>query len=111
MINIKTLTKTLVIASLSTAAWAAEPLPLPVPAPPPQLQSGEALEPEVTIRKKKDETVYEYRVNGHLYMVRVIPSVGPPYFFFDTDGDGDLDASGYEPAFADHINMWELFRW
>jgi len=101
----------LITATAVSSAWAAEPLPLPTPEPPQQLQSGEALEPEVTIRKKSQETIYEYRVNGHLYMVRVVPSVGPPYYFLDTDGDGNLDARGVEPGFANHVNQWELFRW
>ena len=80
------------------------------PPPPPQLQSGEALEPEVTIRRTPRETVYEYRRNGQLFLVRVQPRVGPPYHFVDVDGDGALEYRPGEPV-HDNINQWILFRW
>lgn len=80
------------------------------PPPPPVLQSGEALEPEVTIIQRKDETVYEYRVNGSVYMVKVVPAAGPPYYFLDQDGDGKLDAQKYGPGEVS-VPQWVLFRW
>ena len=43
-------------------------------------------------------------------MVKVVPAVGPPYYFFDTNGDGQLDASGTDPRNIS-INQWVLFRW
>jgi hypothetical protein len=36
--------------------------------------------------------VEEYRMNGVLYMVKVTPTVGPPYYLIDTTGDGNLNA-------------------
>ena len=42
--------------------------------------SSNDLEPEVTIIKRKDSVKEEYRLNGKLYMVKIIPSVGPAYF-------------------------------
>ena len=62
--------------------------PIDAPPPPPPLQSGEALEPEVTIIQRNDEKVYEYRVSGRVYMVKVVPVVGPAYYFLDQNGDG-----------------------
>ena len=70
-----------------------EPVPEAVPPPPEQVQSGEALEPEVTIIHKKDATVEEYRINGNLYMIKVIPVVGPSYYLVDQDGDGKLETN------------------
>ena len=84
--------------------------PIEAPAPPPQLRSGEPLEPEVTIRRTPRETVYEYRLNGQLYLVRVQPAIGPPYHFIDTNGDGELDYRPGEPV-RNNINQWILFRW
>ena len=49
--------------------------------------------PDVTIIAEPDRTVYEYRQNGVLRMIRVVPEVGPPYFLVPADptrGDGDL---------------------
>jgi hypothetical protein len=96
---------------MPAVALAADPEPLTenVP-PPPVLQSGEAIEPEVTIKQDEQETVYEYRVNGQLTLVRVIPKVGPPYYFVDSDGDGELDMRREGPV-NDSVNQWILFRW
>jgi hypothetical protein len=94
----------------SSAVLAEEPLPISAPPPPPPLQSGEPLEPEVTIRRTDRETIYEYRRNGQLFLVRVQPSYGPPYHFVDVNGDGELDYRPGEPI-RDNINQWILFRW
>lgn len=80
------------------------------PPPPPPLQSGEALEPEVTIRRSEREVVYEYRQNGRLVLVRVQPVAGPPYHFVDVDGDGTLEYRPGEPV-RNSINQWVLKRW
>ncbi|MBY0579553.1 MAG: DUF2782 domain-containing protein [Burkholderiales bacterium] len=61
-----------------------EPLP---DVPPPPVVSGET-EPEVTITKKGDEQVEEYRINGQLYMMKVTPAHGKPYYLVDMKGDG-----------------------
>jgi len=80
------------------------------PTPPPPLQSGQALEPQVTIRRTEREVIYEYRQNGRLVLVRVQPAAGPPYHFVDTDGDGSLEYRPGEPV-RNNINQWVLKRW
>jgi hypothetical protein len=80
------------------------------PVGPPPVVSGEPLQPEVRIRETGRETVYEYRRNGQLYLVRVVPRVGPPYHFYDFDGDGALDYRPGEPMHH-NIHQWTLFRW
>ena len=79
--------------------------------PPPRIQSGEELEPEITIVQNENETRYEYRVNGKLRGIRVFPFVGPSYLLVDVDGDGNLDRSSdpYGPNFL--INSWVLLSW
>ena len=47
------------------------------------------LEPEVSIIKRDDAVVHEYRMNGQLYMIKIEPVVGPPYYLFDSNGDGN----------------------
>ena len=71
---------------------------------------GDGLEPEVTIRRTERETVYEYRRNGQLFLVRVQPRFGPPYHFVDVNGDGDLDYRPGDPV-RDNIHQWILWRW
>lgn len=49
---------------------------------------------DVTIIAGEDRTVYEYRQNGHLRMVRVVPRFGRPYYLVPADptrGFGELD--------------------
>ncbi|KAA6182036.1 DUF2782 domain-containing protein [Thiohalocapsa marina] len=68
------------------------------------------MEPEVTIIETDTEVVYEYRVKGRLWMVRVQPMVGPPYFLLDVDGDGVLDVQDpRQPQTA--VPQWRLFSW
>lgn len=66
-----------------------EPLPEPPP-PPPGLAPDPALEPQVTITRRGEDKVEEYRVNGKLYAMKVTPPHGVPYFLIDPNGDGRL---------------------
>ncbi len=81
------------------------------PPAPATLQSGEPLEPDVTIRERGSEKVYEYRINGRLVMVRVEPPVGPPYYFVDRNGDGELEYTTDDPLRGPNVNKWVIFRW
>ena len=65
----------------------AQPIPEPPP-PPPGLELDPALEPQVTIRKRGEDTVEEYRIGGKLYMIKVTPPGGRPYYLVDERGDG-----------------------
>ena len=64
-----------------------QPLPEPPP-PPPGYQPDPALEPQVTIRRQGLDTIEEYRIGGKLYMIKVTPSRGRPYYMIDQRGDG-----------------------
>ena len=46
------------------------------------------LEPEITIVVKPEVVQYEYRINGQLYMIKVVPEKGKPYYLIDPDGTG-----------------------
>lgn len=87
-----------------------EPLP-EVPDLPPPVQSGENLEPDVTIIRKGKDLIEEYRVNGHLYMVKIKPSVGPAYYMVDTDGDGNMDVRRRDVEKQMQVPQWVLFSW
>ncbi len=64
-----------------------EPLPEPPP-PPPGMIEDSAMEPQVTIKRRGEDRVEEYRMNGKLYMIKVTPSHGTPYYLVDPKGDG-----------------------
>ncbi|CAK0765288.1 conserved hypothetical protein [Gammaproteobacteria bacterium] len=68
-------------------------------------------EPEVTIVGHGEERIEEYRMGGHLYMIKVTPRIGPSYYLVDTDGDGNFETrqASLEPNFF--VPMWILFSW
>jgi len=77
---------------------------------PPKVQD-EQIEPTVTIREEEDRRIEEYRRNGQVYMVRIVPKVGLPYYYVDTDGDGNLETTpndGFEPVKPVH---WKVKEW
>ncbi len=82
----------IVLASLSLSAFAEQPASAAKkvePPPPPAMTVEENIdEPQVTITKQSEQTVEEYRVNGKLYMIKITPKYGPPYYLVDDRGDG-----------------------
>ncbi len=83
-----------------------EPPDLPMP-----VQSGETLEPDITITRRGQDTIQEFRAGGKLYMVKVIPDIGPAYYFIDADEDGMMDARKNYLDRGSKVNMWKLFEW
>ncbi|MCQ4259613.1 DUF2782 domain-containing protein [Stutzerimonas stutzeri] len=65
-------------------------------------------DPDVTIRQEGGRTVEEYRVNGFLYAVKVIPKNGKPYFLVRADGDSNFIRAD-KPDML--IPAWEIFSW
>ena len=76
-------------AQKATGPAGLQPIPEPPP-PPPELALDPAFEPQVTITKRGDDRVEEYRVNGKLYMIKVTPPHGTPYYLIDEKGDGRM---------------------
>lgn len=88
----------------------AQPLPA-VPPPPPGMEAFDAaLEPQVTIVKNDKETREEFRANGKLYMVKVTPVGGKPYYLVDRQGDGNfIEADMVGPVTKPP--MWVIHSW
>jgi len=79
------------LVCLSCSAYAAQPeAPAKVePPPPPAMAANDAVdEPQVTIIKETEQTVEEFRANGKLYMIKITPKHGVPYYLVDDKGDG-----------------------
>jgi len=95
---------------MSANVWA-EPDILKLPVIPEPLMDGESIEPDINIIQKKDRTIEEYRVNGKLYMIKVTPNIGLPYFLMDTDGDGSLETKQHELDSGLLIPSWILLEW
>ena len=99
---------------IALPVWAqpgdAQPLPA-VPPPPPEMEPFDAaLEPQVTIVRNEKETREEYRISGRLYMVKVTPAVGKPYYLVDRQGDGNfIESDTIGPMTKPP--MWILHSW
>lgn len=97
--------------SLTAAAQQRPPdlQPLPEPPPPPPGLADPALEPQVTIRKQGEDKVEEFRMNGRLYMIKVTPPHGTPYYLVDRKGTGSFIQE--ETAVGDKgisVPMWVI---
>lgn len=66
---------------------------------------------EVKIKGRTDEVISEFRINGQLYMIRITPNKGVPYYLVDSDGDGKLETRWNELAPELLIPAWVLHRW
>jgi hypothetical protein len=88
------------------------PIPEPEAMPPKVLDPDEQLEPQVVIRQEDGEQIEEYSRNGVVYMIRVVPAVGPPYYLIDTTGDGNFNSrfqpNQINPVYPAH---WKLIEW
>lgn len=91
------------LAIFALAAQAAEkPGALPEPPPPvkdyqaqpvPSAKNADAgvlPEPEVTTTTHGDERREEFRMSGRLYMIKVTPKRGRPYYLVDKEGKGQF---------------------
>jgi hypothetical protein len=105
----------LLLAALNAWAQADRPAdlqPLPaVPPPPPGMEAFDAnLEPQVTIVRNETETREEFRANGRLYMVKVTPVGGKPFYLVDFQGHGNfVEADTVGPVTKPP--MWVIHSW
>ena len=79
---------TLMLSGLTVAA--APPAHPPGLTPVPDGPPGPGDVPAVTIKPSDQGRVVEYRANGKLFMLKVIPKIGKPYYLIDSKGDGQF---------------------
>lgn len=117
--NMKALDLSLLIATamITSAAMAqdegsASDDPAAPPPLPPKVQ-GEQIEPTVNIRRdEEDNLIEEYSLNGRVYMVKVTPKLGIPYYYLDDDGDGKLELqAGQEAMNPVQPVYWKIKEW
>ncbi|MHB1093484.1 DUF2782 domain-containing protein [Thiobacillus sp.] len=100
---------TLLLSGLAVAAAPPDQPPGLTPVPDGAPGPGDAA--SVTIKPSSQRgRVIEYRSHGKLYMLKVIPRVGKPYYLIDAKGDGqfarqDSLDSGMRPP------MWVIKEW
>lgn len=63
---------------------------------------------DVEIVAGEDKTIYEYRVNGYLLMIKIVPKRGKSYYMVPADGSPHYEG-------LDQANklypQWVLFEW
>ncbi len=105
----------LIALTLPAFAEGAKPLPKdlqPLPESPPapvRAEPDQAFEPQVTIIKRGEEKVEEYRINGRLYMMKVTPPHGVPYYLVDQKGDGQFSRQDHLDSGV-RVPQWVLIR-
>lgn len=87
------------------------PLPeLPEPPPlPPDVELDPELEPQITIIKRGEDTIEEHRINGELYMIKVIPRIGLPYYLVRNRVGGEFSHPG-EAGIDISPPMWRILE-
>lgn len=91
MVNAMRLLTFLLVCGLSSSIYAAQPAydkKAPPPPPPPLSADESPDEPQITIIQEEGQTTEEYRIGGKLYMIKVTPKGGVPYYLVDDKGDG-----------------------
>ncbi|MBE9608338.1 DUF2782 domain-containing protein [Chitinilyticum piscinae] len=98
----------LLLATFASSAFAASDAPPPpVDTPAPAAEAGDS-EVEVRIINEDTRTIAEYRSHGKLYMVKVTPKNGKPYYLIDEEGSGNFTRR--EGATLS-VPRWTLFEW
>ncbi len=69
------------------------------------------IEPAVQVKQYPNRTVEEYRINGNLYMIRIKPKFGAPYYLVDDSGTGELEFRRDDPSRPMVVPRWTLKTW
>ena len=87
---------TCLLLSFSAASWS-------------ELPSLSPYDPKIIIRHGHNKTIYEYRVNGELLEIKVVPKSGSPYYLIPaSSGDGTFTRVDSSTLL---VPSWTVFRW
>lgn len=109
---------TLLLSSVTLDAFAADkeksgalpppPAPANQASPPATTDESAIPEPEIVITTKGQDRYEEYRIGGRLYMIKVTPKIGKPYYLVDNTGRGEFVRSEFAPKVSPP--MWVIKR-
>ena len=66
--------------------------------------------PDVLIIREKDQTKYEYRVNGKLVMIKIVPIIGKPYYLVNKNHTGH-DNNAHSREATKSTSSWIIKKW
>lgn len=81
------------------------------PAPPSPTENAVPPEPDITITHRGEERIEQYSINNRVYMLKVTPTKGAPYYLIDTTGDGSFDTRRNQLGPDVTVPQWVLLRW
>lgn len=103
------------VAAQSTEASSLQEAPPPPELPELSSESPSAEdplleEPLVVIRKRGEDRIEEFHKDGIIYMIKVTPRIGFPYYLFDDTGDGTFYSG--DGTLDDGIRppMWVIYE-
>ena len=101
---------------LLTALWLALPAAADAPPPPPAASApaseasppanDSAMEPQITITHRGQTKIEEYRINGRMYMIKVTPRHGKPYYLMPRPNGRMMRFNDLSPNFV--VPMWMI---
>jgi hypothetical protein len=66
---------------------------------------------DINIIKRDDHVIEAHSINGKVFMVKVTPTQGVPYYLYDTDGDGSLETRSSRALRETTVNQWKIYEW
>ena len=75
----------------------------------PTAQAEEITGETVTIRNDGENTFYEFRINGELVEIKVVPKKGPTYYLVPANPEGTEFMRKDNPDIV--VPSWVIFRW
>lgn len=63
----------------------------------------------VTIRNDGENTYYEFRINGEISEIKVVPKKGPAYYLIPSDQEDGEFVRKDNPDIR--VPKWVIFRW
>jgi hypothetical protein len=97
-------------APQETTAAVSGPEDVPIPKKIPSPDAAETA-PSVNIRTiENGDVVEEYRQGGRIFMVRITPKHGKPYYLYDDDRNGRLDRTDADRANVSPV-YWTIYEW
>lgn len=63
---------------------------------------------DIEIVEGKDRTIYEYRTNGVLMIIKVVPKVGRPYYMVPADGSPHYRSLDHSKKL---YPQWVIIEW
>ena len=67
------------------------------------------IEETVTIRNDGDNTFYEFRINGEISEIKVVPKQGPTYYLVPANDGSSEFVRKDNPDMR--VPSWVIFRW